>query len=71
MYAKCGVLARAKETFDMLPVRDVVTWTALIAGYVQFSMDEEALKCLGRMQVEGISPNAATFVCSLKACGSI
>eukprot|EP00250_Pteridium_aquilinum_P032920 c4956_g1_i1 orf=1-492(-) len=32
-YAKCGTLAKAQEVFDILPSRDVVTWTALIAGY--------------------------------------
>ena len=31
----------------------------------------EALKHLKRMQREGLSPDAVTFVCSLKACGCI
>eukprot|EP00250_Pteridium_aquilinum_P009366 c18623_g2_i1 orf=439-903(+) len=32
MYVKCGTLAKAQETFDELPSRNVVTWNALIAG---------------------------------------
>lgn len=32
MYAKGGLLGEALEVFDELPVRDVVSWTALMAG---------------------------------------
>eukprot|EP00250_Pteridium_aquilinum_P012036 c20470_g1_i1 orf=325-882(+) len=33
MYAKCDSLAKAQETFDMLPLQDTVSWNVLIAGY--------------------------------------
>eukprot|EP00250_Pteridium_aquilinum_P000096 c10113_g2_i1 orf=303-1217(+) len=45
MYAKCGSLIEAQEVFNILPVRSVVTWTALIAGYAQNECGDEALKC--------------------------
>eukprot|EP00250_Pteridium_aquilinum_P006495 c16404_g2_i2 orf=485-748(+) len=32
MYGKCGALAKAKALLDMHKSRDVITWTALIAG---------------------------------------
>ena len=70
MYAKCGMLAKAQEVFEDLPNRNVVTWSALIAGYTRHNLGDEALKCFRRMQDEGISPNAVTFICILKACGS-
>ena len=35
MYIKCEVLGSAQEVFDTLIIRDVVTWTTLISGYVQ------------------------------------
>lgn len=71
MYAKCGVVSKAQEVFDLLSVRDVVTWTALIAGYAQHEHGEESLFLLEKMQSEGVIPNAVTFACSLKACSSI
>ena len=33
MYATCGLLVEAQKIFDLLPLRNVVTWTALIQGY--------------------------------------
>ncbi|KAI5061774.1 hypothetical protein GOP47_0024279 [Adiantum capillus-veneris] len=69
MYVKCGVLVQAQDVLDELPVRNVVSWSALIAGYVQQGQGEEALGCFQRMRNEGISPNAITYACILKACG--
>eukprot|EP00250_Pteridium_aquilinum_P020842 c24964_g11_i1 orf=2-1135(-) len=71
MYAKCGLLVEAKKVFDKLPVRNNVSWNALIAGYANNEQGEEALNCSEQMQLVGYAPDAITFTCSLKACGSI
>lgn len=71
MYSKCGLLDIAQEVLDELPLRDVVSWTALIAGYADYGHYDEALECLREMEQEGITANTTTFVCCLKACGSI
>jgi pentatricopeptide repeat protein len=71
MYAKCGVLAEAQEVHDDLPLRNVVSWSALISGYSQEERGYEALRCFELMTNEGISPNEITFVCVVKACASI
>lgn len=71
MYSKCGLFEKAQKVFNDLPVRDVVSWNTLLAGYVKHAHSEQALKYLEHMQLEGVSPDAVTFVCSLKACGSI
>jgi pentatricopeptide repeat protein len=71
MYAKSGILEEARRVSDELPARDVVTWTASIAGYVDCGLCEEALCMFRRMQIEGFSPNAITHACILKACGNI
>lgn len=70
MYAKCCSLIEARVVFDTLPVRDVVSWTALIQGYAEYGSSEEALACFEQMEREGISPNVVTFACILKACWS-
>ena len=69
MYSKCGALDKAREVFEKLPVRDIVTWNALIAGYAQNGFGDEAVKCFKKMQDEGISPNVVTYICILKVCG--
>lgn len=68
MYAKCHSLSEACVVFDMLPVQDVVSWTALIQGFAEHQLGEEALNCFEKMQREGVFPNAVTFSCVLKAC---
>jgi pentatricopeptide repeat protein len=68
MYAKCGLLSESWEVFHRLPIHDVVSWNALITGYAENGFGNEVLRCFDRMEVEGTSPNAATFVCSLKDC---
>ena len=71
MYSKCGYLRRAREVLDNLLVRDVISWNALISGYVKYECGKEAIACFEQMQDENISPDAVTFVCTLKACGSL
>ena len=72
MYAKMGMLEKAKEVFEEdLPIRNVVSWNAMVSGYTQHGHSEEALKCFRLMQYEGISPDVITFICMLKACGSM
>ncbi|KAH7284539.1 hypothetical protein KP509_34G058900 [Ceratopteris richardii] len=70
MYSKCGLMNKAQEVFDSLPARDVISWTSLIAGYSKHNFAEKAMECYDQMQLTGIIPNAITYVCILKACGT-
>ncbi|KAI5073976.1 hypothetical protein GOP47_0011989 [Adiantum capillus-veneris] len=70
MYAKCGALEEAQVVFDELQSANVVSWNALIGGYVQHGFGDKALGCFHTMHLEGFSPDTITFVCLLKACGS-
>ncbi|KAH7302534.1 hypothetical protein KP509_23G076700 [Ceratopteris richardii] len=71
MYAKCGDLSKAQNILDHLPSRDVVSWSALMTGYVQEGLGEKALNCLKLMQHEGITPNIVIFNCALNACNHL
>ena len=71
MYGKCGELSKAQDVFHNLPIRDLVSWSALINGYTQHSCGEEALRCFEKMQHEGLCPDGIIVACILKACGSI
>ena len=68
MYAKCGMLIKAQQVLEELPVRNLVSWSALIAGYAQQGQGYEALDCFKRMQTEGHTPDEVTFLCVLSAC---
>ena len=71
MYAKWGMLSKAQEVHDTLPAHDLVSCNTLIAGYAHHGHGYEALNCYENMYKEGISPNAITFTCILKACGNM
>lgn len=72
MYAKCSKLEDARRVFDSLPMKDVVTWTAMIAGYVEHDLCGEAVSLYEEMGQQGmIVPNCATFACLLKACTGV
>ena len=58
MYSKCGMLEKAREVFDELAERNVVSWNALISGYAQNGLGDEALKCFRHMQNVGVRPDA-------------
>ncbi|KAI5066526.1 hypothetical protein GOP47_0019150 [Adiantum capillus-veneris] len=69
MYAKCGAFPKARKVLADLPVESAASWNALITGYVQQGLGEQALSCFEQMQQEGLKPNDVTFLCILKACG--
>jgi pentatricopeptide repeat protein len=68
MYAKCGALVKAEQALDELPIRNLLSWSSLISGYSQQGRGQEALRCMERMHIEGLSPNEVTLLCVLSAC---
>ncbi|XP_011629066.1 pentatricopeptide repeat-containing protein At3g46790, chloroplastic [Amborella trichopoda] len=44
MYARCGGLTDARQVFDEMPERDVISWNSMIAGYSQNDRPKEALE---------------------------
>ncbi|KAI3731047.1 hypothetical protein L1987_62230 [Smallanthus sonchifolius] len=70
MYAKCNCLDDARQVFDKMPVRDMVTWTAMITGYSQNDKPEEALALFPQMLRVELKPNHFTFSSLLKAAGA-
>ncbi|EAY73376.1 hypothetical protein OsI_01257 [Oryza sativa Indica Group] len=70
-YVKSGDLARARELFDVMPGRNVVSWTMVIGAYAQMKQPEEAIEVFRRMQVEGIEPDGVALLSVLSACGDL
>eukprot|EP01018_Ginkgo_biloba_P016631 Gb_04844 [translate_table: standard] len=68
MYAKCGSVEIARQVFDRMPHRNVVSWNAMIAGYVQKEYANEALTLFNEMQLTEIKPNSVTMLSLLSAC---
>eukprot|EP01018_Ginkgo_biloba_P012919 Gb_21940 [translate_table: standard] len=49
MYAKCGSMEQARDVFDKMHERNVVSWTTMVAGYAQTGSVDEALKLFQKM----------------------
>eukprot|EP01018_Ginkgo_biloba_P037423 Gb_09406 [translate_table: standard] len=71
MYSKCGMTEDARHVFDKMSNRNVVTWTAMISGYIQNGYADEALILFHQMQQEDITPDSATIVSVLLACAHL
>lgn len=49
MYSKCGHIEDARQIFEEIPQRDVVSWNAMTAGYAQNGRLHEALELFRKM----------------------
>lgn len=70
MYAKCGIIERAKWVFDNMGPhnKDVMAWSAMISGLAMYGHSEECLELFTEMTNYGVRPNAVTFLGVLCAC---
>uniref|UniRef100_A0A7C9E8N4 Uncharacterized protein n=1 Tax=Opuntia streptacantha TaxID=393608 RepID=A0A7C9E8N4_OPUST len=68
MYIKCGDMDMAKNVFDSMPVKSVVSWNSMIMGYGAHGLGEKALEVFLEMEKSEQTPNDATFVCVLAGC---
>ncbi|CAN6552094.1 unnamed protein product [Malus baccata var. baccata] len=71
MYGKCGDLSSARRVFDSMKKKDRITWNAMISGYAQNGMSDEAMVLFDGMKVAGVNPDKITLVGVLSACASI
>lgn len=68
MYVKCGLLVLAQSLFDMIPDKDLVSWTVMIAGYGMHGFGSEAVNSFKQMRIAGIEPDEVSFISILYAC---
>lgn len=68
MYCKCYGLQQAEQVFKGMGERNVESWTAILAGYADHGLNDEAIRLFQRMLEAGMKPNKVTLVNVLKAC---
>lgn len=68
MYCKCGRVEMARKAFDRMNMKNVKSWTAMVAGYGMHGRAKEAMEVFYEMIRSGDKPNYITFVSVLAAC---
>lgn len=72
MYAKCHVVECARKVFDEMPGRNLVTWNAMVSGYVQNHMEVHGLNLFCTMKcAELIVPDEFSVATVLTGCAWI
>eukprot|EP01018_Ginkgo_biloba_P019951 Gb_11581 [translate_table: standard] len=71
MYAKCGTTDDARNVFDKMSFKSLVSWTAMVSGYAQAGQSENSLNCFRQMQRAAIKPNNFAFTSALAACATL
>ncbi|XP_050370966.1 pentatricopeptide repeat-containing protein At4g13650 [Argentina anserina] len=71
LYSKCGSVDDAKREFIEMPVKNEISWNAMITGYSQHGHGVEALHLFEQMKQLGVVPSHVTFVGVLSACSHV
>ncbi|GER42230.1 pentatricopeptide repeat (PPR) superfamily protein [Striga asiatica] len=62
MYSKFGSVENAREVFDKMSVRNVVSWNAMISCYAENGFEEDALLLFSGMRMKGFSIDIFTLM---------
>lgn len=68
MYAKCGNIGKSLEVFHEMPLKNSLTWTAVIGGLALHGNANDALAYFSMMINVGLEPDEVTFLGVLAAC---
>ncbi|GER31047.1 pentatricopeptide repeat-containing family protein [Striga asiatica] len=71
LYGECGETDSARKVFDIMPERNVVTWTSLICAYSVKNSYREAISLFFEMVDEGVEPNEVTMVSVISSCAKL
>ncbi|KAJ4965270.1 hypothetical protein NE237_017119 [Protea cynaroides] len=71
MYGKCGRILSARNAFNGFGNHNVVSWTAIMAAYVQNGCFEEALNLFLDMELKDVPPNEYTYAVILHSCAEL
>ncbi|XP_027339044.1 pentatricopeptide repeat-containing protein At2g34400 [Abrus precatorius] len=71
MYARCRKLCCARQVFDEIAHRDLVSWNSMISGYAKTGYARDAVEVFGELRREGFEPDEMSLVSVLGACGEL
>ncbi|OVA20806.1 Pentatricopeptide repeat [Macleaya cordata] len=70
LYAKTGSIRNARNLFEKMYEKDVISWSSMISCYAQNQKPDEALSLFNQMVEKRYDPNSVTLVSVLQACAA-
>ncbi|PRQ55700.1 putative tetratricopeptide-like helical domain-containing protein [Rosa chinensis] len=67
MYSKCGHIVCARQIFNKIIYRDLVSWTSMMMGYVHHGHADEAIFLFRLMQREQVEDDTVALLTLLQA----
>ncbi|CAN4123712.1 unnamed protein product [Withania somnifera] len=68
LYGKCGFLEKAKEIFEQIPAKSLVSWNSMISAYSLRGDSKTCIELLLRMNNDYMKPSSVTLSSLLMAC---
>lgn len=69
-YVNLGHTNEAAKVFEIIEEKDIVAWSAMLAGYAQVKDTEGAVRFFRQLAKEGVGPNEYTFSSVIDACNT-
>ncbi|KAL2458107.1 Pentatricopeptide repeat-containing protein [Abeliophyllum distichum] len=66
-HARCGQLEDARQLFEQMPQKNIVTWTSLVSGYAQHGKVDQCFSLFSEM-LSHYRPNDFGYASVLSAC---
>ncbi|XWS40937.1 hypothetical protein CRYUN_Cryun17cG0038600 [Craigia yunnanensis] len=66
-YARCGCIYDARQVFDWIRYKDLISWTSMMMGYLYHEHADEAIILFRMMKREGLDHDSVTLISLLQA----
>ncbi|CAK8574138.1 unnamed protein product [Lathyrus sativus] len=71
VYGRCSLVKDAGKIFESMPETNAVTWSSMLAGYVQNGLHEEALLLFRDYQMMGFEQDVFMISSAVSACAGL
>ncbi|KAK3041162.1 hypothetical protein RJ639_028641 [Escallonia herrerae] len=71
MYCKCGGLVAARQIFDSVTNKTVVSWSSMIKGYACHEQFYDSFSIFMKMKLDGFKVDSITVINVLPACVNV
>ncbi|CAN6462037.1 unnamed protein product [Victoria cruziana] len=70
LYATCCTsILVARQVFDEMSHRNIVSWTAMMVAYARHNMPDQEIELYQKMRLQGVSANQGAFATVISSCG--